>query len=312
MRYHPSFDEFVALAAGASVVPVYRQLVGDTLTPVSAFCKIQEGDWSFLFESVVGGERVGRYSFLGSGPFLRFQAQDQKVQRQTVVAGQPGPCEERTHPDPLRLLEEELTAYRAPHVPGLPRFCGGAVGYAGYDTVRYVERLPHPPRDDRQLPDLCFRLLRPHGHFRPHQQDHCGRGPRPRGRGSSRRVAATIPGGLPTGRSSGGTPATRRGRPAADGHRPVWRGPSAVSIQFRAAGLRGGGGQVQGVHQGRRHFPGGAEPAAADRDARLGRSTSTERCAWSTPVRLCSTSRLARFAWWAPRRRSWSAWRTTA
>ena len=156
MRYHPSFDEFVALAAGASVVPVYRQLVSDTLTPVSAFCKIQEGDWSFLFESVVGGERVGRYSFLGSGPFLRFQAQDQKVQRQTVVAGQPGPCEERTHPDPLRLLEEELTAYRAPHVPGLPRFCGGAVGYAGYDTVRYVERLPHPPRDDRQLPDLCF------------------------------------------------------------------------------------------------------------------------------------------------------------
>ena len=58
--------------------------------------------------------------------------------------------------DPLRLLEEKLALYRAPHLPGLPRFCGGAVGFAGYDTVRYVERLPHAPPDDRQLPDLCF------------------------------------------------------------------------------------------------------------------------------------------------------------
>src|SRR5436190_153521 len=60
------------------------------------------------------------------------------------------------HADPLALLEEMLGQYRAPHVPGLPRFCGGAVGYAGYDAVRYVERLPNPPPDDRHLPDLCF------------------------------------------------------------------------------------------------------------------------------------------------------------
>jgi anthranilate synthase component 1 len=74
MPHRPTFDEFASLAAGHSVVPVYRRLIGDTLTPVSAFCKIQEGDWAFLFESVVGGERVGRYSFLGAGPFVRFQA----------------------------------------------------------------------------------------------------------------------------------------------------------------------------------------------------------------------------------------------
>ncbi len=160
MRYLPSLDAFLELAQGASVVPVYRQLIGDTLTPVSAFCKIQEGDWSFLFESVVGGERLGRYSFLGSGPFLRFQAFGNRVQVQHTPPDQPGrrpaPVEEFEHPDPLRLLEEKLAAYRAPHVPGLPRFCGGAVGYAGYDAVRYVERLPHPPPDDRGLPDLCF------------------------------------------------------------------------------------------------------------------------------------------------------------
>ncbi|MGE3805559.1 MAG: anthranilate synthase component I [Gemmataceae bacterium] len=152
MPYYPTRDEFIELARNASVVPVYRQLVGDTLTPVTAFCKIQEGDWAFLFESVVGGERVGRYSFVGSGPFLHFQAFGNRVE-----IGRPGqPIEKFEHEDPLRALEEHLARYRAPHVPGLPRFCGGAVGYAGYDTIRYVERLPHPPEDDRGLPDLCF------------------------------------------------------------------------------------------------------------------------------------------------------------
>src|SRR5262244_332760 len=160
MRHYPTFDLFNDLARQATVVPVYRQLVGDTLTPVSAFCKIQEGDWAFLFESVVGGERLGRYSFLGSGPFLRFQAYDRRVQLQEAAPDEAGgrlpPPVEQEHPDPLRLLEEKLAAYRAPHLPGLPRFTGGAVGYAGYDAVRYVEHLPNPPPDDRHLPDLCF------------------------------------------------------------------------------------------------------------------------------------------------------------
>jgi anthranilate synthase component 1 len=156
MHYRPTFDEFATLAADASVVPVYRQLIGDTLTPVSAFCKIQEGEWAFLFESVVGGERLGRYSFLGSGPFLRFQAWDRRVRIEIVGESNRPTVTELEHADPLRLLEEKIGAYRAPHLPGLPRFCGGAVGYAAYDSVRYVERLPNPPADDRQLPDLCF------------------------------------------------------------------------------------------------------------------------------------------------------------
>src|SRR5436309_7903249 len=98
MRYRPSFAEFAALAPGANVVPVYRQLVGDTLTPVSAFCKIQEEGAAFLFESVVGGERLGRYSFLGSGLFLTVQAYDRKV---TIDDGRSARAED--HPDPLRL-----------------------------------------------------------------------------------------------------------------------------------------------------------------------------------------------------------------
>jgi anthranilate synthase component 1 len=163
MRYRPTFEEFVELtrssAGPVGLVPVYRQLIGDTLTPVSAFCKIQEGDWSFLFESVIGGERLGRYSFVGSGPFLRFQAHGNRVQIHAPPPGspsRPATLTELEHPDPLHLLEERLSAYRAPALPGLPRFCGGAVGYAAYDTVRYVERLLSPPLDDRGLPDLCF------------------------------------------------------------------------------------------------------------------------------------------------------------
>ena len=152
MLYSPSFGGFADLAKAHTVVPVYRQLIGDTLTPVSAFCKIQEGEQAFLFESVVGGEKLGRYSFLGAGPFLRFEAFDRQVRIQFAD----GPTQEFEHPDPLRRLEEVLSAYRAPHVPGLPRFCGGAVGYAGYDTIRYVEHLPNAPEDDRKLPDLSF------------------------------------------------------------------------------------------------------------------------------------------------------------
>src|SRR4051812_20608163 len=152
MRYYPTYEEFVELAKGASLVPVYRQLVGDTLTPVTAFCKVQEGDWSFLFESVVGGERIGRFSFLGSGPFRSFEAYGNRVRTRDGS----GKWMERQAADPLRLLEEMIAAYRAPNLTALPRFSGGAVGYAGYDTVRYVERLPNAPPDDRNIPDLCF------------------------------------------------------------------------------------------------------------------------------------------------------------
>jgi anthranilate synthase component I len=152
MPHRPTFDEFAALARTHSVVPVYRQLTGDTLTPVSAFCKVQEGDWSFLFESVVGGERIGRYSFLGAGPFRSFEAYGTRTRSRDGS----GRWVESEAADPLRVLEEMIAAYRAPNLPALPRFCGGAVGYAGYDTVRYVERLPNAPPDDRHIPDLSF------------------------------------------------------------------------------------------------------------------------------------------------------------
>src|SRR4051794_26341211 len=98
MRYRPTFDEFAALARALRVVPVHRQLTRDAPTPVTAFCKVREGNWSFLFESVVGGERLGRYSFVGSGPFLLFQAYHRSVRLQEGD----GPGQEFAPPDPLR------------------------------------------------------------------------------------------------------------------------------------------------------------------------------------------------------------------
>lgn len=147
----PVFETFKPLASGFDLVPVYRRLVSDTLTPVSAFCRLDGGTNSFLFESVVGGERIGRYSFLGAGPLMQVDAYEREV-----VITRDGVTERHIVDDPLTYLHNLLNDYRAPHVTGLPRFCGGAVGYAGYDTVRYSEDLPNPPQDDRKLPDMSF------------------------------------------------------------------------------------------------------------------------------------------------------------
>ena len=150
-HFLPDFDAFQALAQGMDLVPIFRRLVSDTLTPVSAYCRLEDGSNSFLFESVVGGERIGRYSFLGTGPFLQIEAYDREI-----IITRDGQTEKQSVADPLQYLHDLLKEYRAPHLPELPRFCGGAVGYAGYDTVRYVENLPHPPPDNRHLPDMSF------------------------------------------------------------------------------------------------------------------------------------------------------------
>ncbi|HID23601.1 MAG TPA: anthranilate synthase component I [Planctomycetaceae bacterium] len=151
MRHYPSLDEFRRLAEDATVVPVYRRLVSDMLTPVSAYCRVADTASSFLFESVVGGEKIGRYSFLGTDPFLRIDAYDRDV-----VITQGGSQQRFAASDPLAELGRVLAGYRSARVPGVPPYCGGAVGYAGYDVIRYTEHLPNAPEDDRRLPDLSF------------------------------------------------------------------------------------------------------------------------------------------------------------
>ncbi|HKM54158.1 MAG TPA: anthranilate synthase component I [Isosphaeraceae bacterium] len=153
-RHRPTFVEFAQWSGGACCVPVFRLLTGDSLTPVSAFGRIEKAAPSFLFESVIGGEKVGRFSFLGTEPFLRFEARGHEV----IVSkpGDPAATRRYTSADPLVDLQQLVEKYHAVHLPELPRFAGGAVGYAAYDAVRYTEDLPDVPRDDRGLPDLSF------------------------------------------------------------------------------------------------------------------------------------------------------------
>jgi anthranilate synthase component 1 len=132
----PGLDELRAFAeAGAgNIAAVYREVRADLETPVSAYLKVARGPYSFLLESVEGGERLGRYSFIGTEPY-RVEAL------------------EHADGDPLTVIEDELGRFRSVPVPGLPRFHGGAVGYLGYETVAHFERLPMPAGDTLGLPE---------------------------------------------------------------------------------------------------------------------------------------------------------------
>jgi len=158
-RYFPAEDEFNRIAqTGAQVIPVYRQLLADRLTPVTAFELIGDGAYAFLLESVVGIEKVGRYSFIATNPRFVYEAKDgQATLRHTA-----GSTQATTHPptDPLGDLEKLLPQKRYHASDRLPPFTGGLVGYAGYDTIRYyeAEKLTAPPADDRHLPDLQFAM----------------------------------------------------------------------------------------------------------------------------------------------------------
>ncbi|MDX2199351.1 MAG: anthranilate synthase component I [Phycisphaerae bacterium] len=151
-----TFSQFSTDAARFNRVPVVETLVGDELTPVSAYAALaKEADRAFLLESVVGGEKLARYSFLGVDPTRTLSATREQVLR---IDHRTGAIEQLTSNDPLTLLQAELRGIRAAPRPGLPRFVGGAVGYAAYDLIRYYEKLPNAPRDDRNVPDLCFDL----------------------------------------------------------------------------------------------------------------------------------------------------------
>ena len=128
-----SFEEFETLATQGTFVPVYREILADLLTPVSAFLKVAEhSDYAFLLESVEGGEQVARYSFLGKDPFLVLRAR----KGQTIVE-KAGVVSQSDQPF-MEALRSVMTEYESPPVPDLPRFTGGAVGYLGYDCLLYT------------------------------------------------------------------------------------------------------------------------------------------------------------------------------
>jgi anthranilate synthase component 1 len=153
--YYPTRDEFRDKSRDGNLIPVYKEILGDLETPVSAFRKISEGKYAFLLESVESGENVGRHSFLGSEPFLVFRSKGRQASIERVgrepeqVAIAPGE-------DPLSLLKSLLGEYRWVPVAGLPPFSGGAVGFLSYDLVRFFEELPDDTEDDLDLPDALM------------------------------------------------------------------------------------------------------------------------------------------------------------
>ncbi|MDP6302392.1 MAG: anthranilate synthase component I [SAR202 cluster bacterium] len=141
--YYPTLEQVKESAGTANLVPIHREISADLETPVSAYLKIAKPPYSFLLESVEGGEHIGRYSFIGTEPTKVFKT---------------GEGEEYGQIDPLIPIEEELAKYRLAEFPDAERFNGGAVGYVSYDAVRYFEKLPTPDVDTIGVPESIFML----------------------------------------------------------------------------------------------------------------------------------------------------------
>lgn len=149
---YPDRASFCRLASHGNLIPVYKEIIADIDTPVSALHKLSPERFAYLLESVEGGERLGRYSFVGSSAAAVFRTFGNRVEVQTAA----GVTQAFEAADPMRALEELLGQYRPVEVPGLPRFFGGAVGYVGYDMVRHWQPLPKAKNDDLGLPEATF------------------------------------------------------------------------------------------------------------------------------------------------------------
>ncbi|GAB2692340.1 anthranilate synthase component I [Paenibacillus thermoaerophilus] len=148
--YEPNLRETISLARDYNLIPVVRQLMADTETPIRVFQHLAKEDRAFLLESVEGGAQWGRYSFLGTDPFLVVKGKSGRltVERNGV--------RETVDEKPLELMRSLMRTYRSPELPGLPPFTGGAIGYFGYDLLQYYERLPKHRHDDLNMDDLQF------------------------------------------------------------------------------------------------------------------------------------------------------------
>jgi anthranilate synthase component 1 len=144
--YFPTLGQVKAMAGQGNIVPVYREVVADLETPVSAYLKVARGKHSFLLESVEGGERLARYSFIGTEPYRVLRTGENAALNET-----PG--------DPLVQIEDELRRFTPVPVEGLPRFHGGAVGYMAYECARYYEKLPVPDADPQGFPEAIFLFI---------------------------------------------------------------------------------------------------------------------------------------------------------
>src|SRR5215475_11189891 len=148
---YPTEREFEELKGqGYKLIPVFREVAADLETPVSAFLKVARDDYAFLLESVRGGEKWGRYTFLGSEPSMVIRA---RKNRMDIIRPGRG-VEVRSITNAFEELRAEVKRLRSPELPTLPRFSGGAVGFLAYDIVRCFEKIPETAHDDLGVPDL--------------------------------------------------------------------------------------------------------------------------------------------------------------
>src|SRR5437868_13516244 len=152
----PDRSAFADLARRGRLAFVYREVLADSHTPVSAFARLGRGPYSFLLESVVGGDKWAAYSFAGVRPRAVVRARGADVEVLTAAGGELRVTEKVRATEPLKFLDDYLAKLTPAVPPGLPRFFGGAVGWLGYDIVRSFERLPSTKPDDLGLPELCF------------------------------------------------------------------------------------------------------------------------------------------------------------
>ncbi|MBN2712775.1 MAG: chorismate-binding protein, partial [Planctomycetes bacterium] len=157
MMHSPKFEEFSKLATRGNLVPVYRQLMGDIISPVLAFSRLDDSSHAFLLESVTGGEKISRYSFIGIDPAIIFKSTGHSVEITDTASGE---VKKVNSEAPLDVLQEIIDQYEHVHLPALPRFSGGAVGYFGYDVVRQVENLPNPPERSLGLPEIYLGIYK--------------------------------------------------------------------------------------------------------------------------------------------------------
>ncbi len=147
----PDLSGFQDMSRDHNIVPVFREISIDYDTPVSLFDKAARGDYAFLLESLEGGERWGRYSFIGFRPFLLVKTRGREVEVEDRHGSRKIQVE-----NPIDFLQDLMKQYNMAELPGLPRFSGGAVGYLGYDMVRFVERLPDNLKDTAGFHDSVF------------------------------------------------------------------------------------------------------------------------------------------------------------
>jgi len=154
----PNKEKFIELTKQGNLIPIYKEIKADIDTPLSAFVKIDDGKYSYLLESIEGGEKIGRYCFLGSSPELIFKSKGKKIDIIKRDGRKLKKISFDTNTDPLDEIKKIMSEYKYVANPDLPRFSGGLVGYMGYDAVRFFEKLPDKNPDDLKLPDSCFML----------------------------------------------------------------------------------------------------------------------------------------------------------